>query len=181
MFKTNTSTNSRCTRTSSMCPTAHLGTLYHSPCGQQAKAMLIAMVETGAVLGPPHRRVDLSGEKTHVRTATAVFTSRMHSEWCIPVTLPRVDNPRECASALAGPLFFLTQCQKCPECRMLHPNFKIFSRGRTGPRTPYSQTTSNGGATRLKCLSYLYPVLRRRQSFISHDMVQQFTLTNSAT
>ena len=36
------------------------------------------------------------------------------------------------------------QCQKCPECRILHPNFENITGG-----DPPGRTTANGGAMRL--------------------------------
>ena len=53
--------------------------------------------------------------------------------------------------AKAGPLF-LTRCEKCPQCRILHPNFKIspWDNPPPPPRNPSGRTTSNGNATRLQ-------------------------------
>ena len=54
----------------------------------------------------------------------------------------------------ARPLFrpttttIVKQCQKCPECRILHPSFKKIP-GQIPPPGPPGRTTANGGATRL--------------------------------
>ena len=78
--------------------------------------------------------------------STLVYTGlHWYTAWSTLVYTVRGVAAGSAGPALTGPLFF-TLCQKCPECRILHPNFKIFT-GHPGP--PSGRTTSNDGATRL--------------------------------